>query len=87
MNKQKAISLIALSSFIFLIIGLLIGALIQQRHCEFWNSLIDQDNMERIQKLTEQNEQLIQHLIMMKQAIEDYVQPRDMDILRPSREE
>jgi len=87
-TKSKCLILIVTFSFILFIVGLLTGAIIQQRHCAFWSSLVDQDHIEQVEELIEQNEAMVNRLIQLKNAIDDYRMPQSSpDVARISRKE
>ncbi len=89
MNKNKAFVLIACFSFFFFVAGILIGIYLQWKNDKFWQSvIIEPDRIEQVEKLIKQNEAMVDRLIELQQALDDYWMPQSSpDIERPSREE
>jgi len=55
---------------------------------KFWQSVIlEPDREAQVEMLIEANEDMVEQLRGLEQAIWDYWMPQDMDIERPSREE
>lgn len=71
------------------IIGLPMGVWVENKNNHFWESVILEPNrIERVEKLTKQNEAMVDRLIELQQALYDYWMPQSSpDIERPSREE
>jgi len=70
------------------IIGLPMGAWLGHKNEKFWQSaILEPDREAQVEMLMKQNEAMVNRLIQLKQALEEYIPPKDMDIMRPSREE
>jgi len=86
MTKNKAFCYVSLAAFIGFVLGIMTGAFIQQRNCDFYSGFMNDDQLQQIQDLIEENEAMVDRLIQLQQALDDYIPPKSSpDIERPSR--